>query len=392
MEPSYLLAASPPEFELLRYVPNDHHGGLQNGFWQPKRSLYAEKPKFIVGGCSEDDSDASLSSSLDDREQLGDTPAGGALRRCQAFNRKCRTFQPKDEEIFAVDDLDEDLKMPGAAAPEMNNSSFTKRILSWIEIYGACRYDDATPGGGGGEASTSRMGKKKVSFADDLGKELHTVRVMTEQSDVPPSLRQDVIDRLRSDGGDENGGVDAPILALNFAQPASDYVSFRTRLERDFVSLENVLIRADGIKGTVKVKNISFEKTVRVRYTFDDWATFVDVDAEYTSKTGGNIAMPFDTFSFRIPVSPADLVDDDDDGRLQFAVCYEAAGRQYWDNNGGQNYEVVSDRKQQQAAAGAAEQMHQNTTDWAVFSIHHNGDSWSEFSGWNVIDKTCPYW
>jgi hypothetical protein len=54
---------------------------------------------------------------------------------------------------------------------------------------------------------------------------------------------------------------------LNFAQPASDYLKFRSTVERQNVGLENVVLKNDlcKITGTVKVKNIAFDKQVCFR-------------------------------------------------------------------------------------------------------------------------------
>ena len=72
---------------------------------------------------------------------------------------------------------------------------------------------------------------------------------------------------------------------LTFAQPACDYLDFRSRLDLQSVSLENAVVdEADGhLVGTIKVQNLSFSKTVTVRITFDNWASHTDVDATFSS-------------------------------------------------------------------------------------------------------------
>jgi hypothetical protein len=50
------------------------------------------------------------------------------------------------------------------------------------------------------------------------------------------------------------------VYSLNFNQPASDYVGFRQKIEHECVSLENVLLNRFQINGTIKVKNIHFQK------------------------------------------------------------------------------------------------------------------------------------
>ena len=50
------------------------------------------------------------------------------------------------------------------------------------------------------------------------------------------------------------------VYSLNFNQPASDYVRFRQKIEHECVSLENVLLNRFQINGTIKVKNVHFQK------------------------------------------------------------------------------------------------------------------------------------
>lgn len=67
------------------------------------------------------------------------------------------------------------------------------------------------------------------------------------------------------------GGAKAEAVAdqweLAFAQPASDYIGMKARLERDNVCLENVMIKETegNIAGTVKVR----EKVLR--YSQKGW-------------------------------------------------------------------------------------------------------------------------
>jgi hypothetical protein len=53
---------------------------------------------------------------------------------------------------------------------------------------------------------------------------------------------------------------------LNFAQPASDYLKFRSTIEQQNVGLENVVLKNDVciLTATVKLKNLAFDKQVCV--------------------------------------------------------------------------------------------------------------------------------
>ncbi|BHF65781.1 Protein phosphatase 1 regulatory subunit 3B [Sparganum proliferum] len=141
---------------------------------------------------------------------------------------------------------------------------------------------------------------------------------------------------------------------LTFAQPAAQYLAFRQRLDAGCVSLENVTVStpkddicAVRLYGTVKVKNISFEKHVKLRVTDDQWKSFKDYPATHNSElsavsgAGGR----FDTFIFNFSVRFPDTGLSCNHGQeLQFAVCFQAgpngSAGEYWDNNDGCNYVV----------------------------------------------------
>ena len=179
--------------------------------------------------------------------------------------------------------------------------------------------------------------RKKVSFADNVGMPLAEVRLMREGSDEPPRIPPQLLACITQ--GATAGVTDKPPLKLTFTQPASDYLSFRDKIDKNCVSLENVLLRDYMVQGTVKVKNISFEKTVFIRYTNNSWESHTDVPAIYVPGPGEVAGRPnvFDTFQFEFEVPPS----SDLSKSVEFAVCFEASGQQYWDSNSGANYAIV---------------------------------------------------
>lgn len=100
------------------------------------------------------------------------------------------------------------------------------------------------------------------------------------------------------------------------------------------VALEELLLSPDttSILGRVKVRNIAFQKWLAVRFTFDSWQTTSEVTAKYVE----SIDSVFDRFSFSIRLN--DLLARIEGKTLLLALRYTAAGREIWDNNGGQNY------------------------------------------------------
>ncbi|XP_078070330.1 protein phosphatase 1 regulatory subunit 3B [Mustelus asterias] len=172
--------------------------------------------------------------------------------------------------------------------------------------------------------------QKRVSFADTKGLPLTTVKFF-DLNDLNFSFNVD--DLISSLVGLKTTDQDS--LLLDFAQPSSDYLVFKNRLETDLVCLENCMLQDSTIRGTVKVKNIAFEKSLKVRITFDTWKTLQDHECCYVQDSYGGSDK--DTFAFEIHL-PEYIVPHE---RIEFAICYESGGKIYWDSNKGQNYRLI---------------------------------------------------
>lgn len=78
------------------------------------------------------------------------------------------------------------------------------------------------------------------------------------------------------------------------------------------------------------VKNLAYDKIVRVRYTQDNWLTYQDVNLSYVSSTSGT----------NEELWSVDLdLDRDKLDSFHYSICYEVNGQTYWDNNFGSNYD-----------------------------------------------------
>ncbi|XP_067838347.1 protein phosphatase 1 regulatory subunit 3B isoform X2 [Heptranchias perlo] len=172
--------------------------------------------------------------------------------------------------------------------------------------------------------------QKRVSFADSKGFPLTSVKFF-DLHDLDISFNVDEL--ISSLVGLKT--IDKDSLLLDFAQPSSDYQDFKNRLETDLVCLENCMLQESTIMGTVKVKNIAFEKSLKVRITFDTWKTLQDHDCCYVHDPYGGSDR--DTFAFEIHL-PEYIAPHE---RIEFAVCYESGGKTYWDSNKGQNYRII---------------------------------------------------
>ncbi|GMR60578.1 hypothetical protein PMAYCL1PPCAC_30773, partial [Pristionchus mayeri] len=229
--------------------------------------------------------------------------------------------------------------------------------------------------------------KKRVRFADDCGKELYCVRVMTEPSDVPPLISPAVLRRFRgADWDDEEDSVQHASWILSFPQPASEYIRFRHNIDKNKVSLENILLKNDSLHmtGTIKVANIAFEKRVFVRVTTNGWQSYLDRPAVFQQSSN----KIHDTFTFDVEIPR----DTSPDSRIEFCVCYVAGGTEYWDSNEGKNYVLLSSMK-----SPTPNVLTPHTPLFGSFKDKNDAynqrfDNWSSFASWKNLSVDGPYW
>ncbi|XP_012532747.1 protein phosphatase 1 regulatory subunit 3C-like isoform X1 [Monomorium pharaonis] len=249
--------------------------------------------------------------------------------------------------------------------------------------------------------------KKRVVFADDRGRPLTQVRVMSEPSNVPPLWSTAYVAGLT--GGllnmskalsQEAAQDSTPPWQVTFPQPASDYLAFRRKLDQDNVSLENVIVRESEqcLVGTVKVRNLAYDKEIVVRATSDSWSTHEDVHCTYVAQPGspGPLIL-YDTFRFRLTLPVTSNV-------IEFCVRYRSDGKEMWDNNDGKNY-VVRKKQDPRVAATRYDSIQTTKCDGLVNGnemrdgVPQNADAtrlnmrtWSEFASWQHLTNDAPYW
>lgn len=106
------------------------------------------------------------------------------------------------------------------------------------------------------------------------------------------------------------------------------------RVKSDRVCLESATMAIDEllmIRGSVRVLNVDFHKTVLVRLTTDEWRSHSDVACAYVVGSCDGL-----TDRFRFSLTAGQQLQPGQ--RLSFAICYYAAGKEFWDNNRGANY------------------------------------------------------
>lgn len=87
----------------------------------------------------------------------------------------------------------------------------------------------------------------------------------------------------------------------------------------------NYYIRAD-------IRNLAYDKVVKVRYTQDNWATYQDVDLNYQSTL---TYTSVDTERWGVALN----LDADKMDSFHYCIYYQVNGQTYWDNNFGENYD-----------------------------------------------------
>ncbi|KRY23048.1 Protein phosphatase 1 regulatory subunit 3C-B [Trichinella patagoniensis] len=253
--------------------------------------------------------------------------------------------------------------------------------------------------------SNNKKKKKKVTFADCQGHQLATVKVMTEPSDVPPRLSASILrahgipvseddEENMADGGKSAAQIPAS-WHLGFTQPASQYAAFRRKTNEQQVALENVMLddRCSKLTGTVKVKNISFEKTVLIRYTTDNWQSYYDKQATFQRSAGD-----LDTFQFQFNMpanEPASIHPHD---TVQFCVCYKTGdGREFWDNNQGSNFELFNEQVRQRrntqtlsTSASSSSSSYSSSSAADANSANNNKNNNNNDNNSNSVDANNP--
>lgn len=243
------------------------------------------------------------------------------------------------------------------------------------------------------QSPTKLKSKKKVVFADDNGKELVHVRVMTEPSYLPPSWSLNFLAQVTQ-------GLISPVTpeqwTVEFRQPASDYIEFRRKLDSQFVCLENVIVKENEsiVVGTIKVRNVSFQKEVIVRTSWDDWKSQEDVFCTYnTIGAGSGAYILYDTFSFKITLPPASR-------KLEFCVCYRYDNIEHWDNNNNKNYLLTKKGSMDSKEMPNLKPIErvdpiQNKYSCSIYTQEAAAKhTWSDYAAWNNPTETSasPYW
>lgn len=178
--------------------------------------------------------------------------------------------------------------------------------------------------------------KKSVRFADVMGLDLQSVKHIMNK-DEPPVLPRTALKDLKVGLEEAHRTEGTRYMCALFTDPgiACDFLE---RVGTRKIALEKCLVDDHDrtVTGTVRVANVCFNKAVTVRYTMNNWVTFNDIAASYVLNSNDRGT---DKFAFTITLPMSMTVGN----RLEFALKFAAldTGQSYWDNNFGDNYQII---------------------------------------------------
>lgn len=127
----------------------------------------------------------------------------------------------------------------------------------------------------------------------------------------------------------------SPVVKIKYPNWPSETLNSQPRGMIHMESMQQILVKTRmSLMGQCRVANVAFQKHIAVRYTTNDWQTYHEVEAMYRESIL-NCTSPWDRFIFYI-----DLENKGTCTTVYFALRYNVKGKEYWDNNGGINYQI----------------------------------------------------
>ncbi|KAE8277236.1 Protein phosphatase 1 regulatory subunit 3G [Larimichthys crocea] len=179
--------------------------------------------------------------------------------------------------------------------------------------------------------------RKRVKFADSMGLNLASVKhfssleepqipskVLSRHKSFPPQQQDFLNDLCQS----FKSSLYTDRLVSCFPEPRE----VERRVQQLHVCLERVTITQFDVRGQIRVLTGCSHKEVGVRYSFNDWLSYVDAQAlPVAADQPGFVG---ERFSFTVYTPPV----MDPTSAVHFAVYLKSVEGEFWDNNEGQNY------------------------------------------------------
>ncbi|XP_040473816.1 protein phosphatase 1 regulatory subunit 3C-B-like [Falco naumanni] len=231
--------------------------------------------------------------------------------------------------------------------------------------------------------SSKGQKKKRVVFADMKGLSLTAVRFFSKIEEDLCDLQHALSDLACFRPRLQDLCPEVCRYVLDFPQPSVDYTTFRSRLHSNLVCLENCLIQDRALSGTVKVRNIEYEKKVMVRISFDGWKSFRDISCQYMHSTYGSADTDIFSFELALPKPSVSC------RATEFCISFQCGQNTHWDNNHGRNYRIChtgmicSPSHAVKSSSRAWE--HLGTSRAAALVLSH-------LQTWRRSETQAPYW
>uniref|UniRef100_A0A3Q3LD25 Protein phosphatase 1 regulatory subunit 3G n=1 Tax=Mastacembelus armatus TaxID=205130 RepID=A0A3Q3LD25_9TELE len=178
---------------------------------------------------------------------------------------------------------------------------------------------------------------KRVKFADSMGLNLASVKHFSslEEPQIPskvlsrhksfPPPQQDLINDLCQNF---KSSLDTDRLLACFPEPQET----ERRVQHLRVCLEKVTVTQFDVRGQIRVLTGCTDKEVGVRYTFNDWLSYVDAQAlPAAAEQPGYAGERFNFTVYTPPFMDPSLA-------VHFAIYLKSEEGEFWDNNEGKNY------------------------------------------------------
>ncbi|KAM6953432.1 protein phosphatase 1 regulatory subunit 3G [Aplochiton taeniatus] len=185
--------------------------------------------------------------------------------------------------------------------------------------------------------------RKRVKFADTMGLNLASVKHFSSADD--PQIPSMVLSRLQSFPPQQHDREIMNNLCMSFTSTLTmdrlvptfrmpvEADDFNLRLQQRRVTLEKIHVTQFDVRGQIRTRSHnSSKREVGVRYTFNDWLSYVDAQA---------LPMPVDPekevgerFTFTMYTPPF----LDISCSVHFAAYLRNDEGEFWDNNEGLNY------------------------------------------------------
>ncbi|XP_037317809.2 protein phosphatase 1 regulatory subunit 3A isoform X4 [Pungitius pungitius] len=184
------------------------------------------------------------------------------------------------------------------------------------------------------EPEPPQVTRRKVSFADAFGLNLVSVK----EFDNP-----EVAVELEVNRPTKNEATRPPVefyVSCLFAVPSTPE-ELDQRLQEQMVELESIelLPGTTTLRGTVRVVNLCYHKSVYARMSLDRWTSYFDLSAEYVP---GSSDWKTDRFTFRHTLVPPF---EREGTRVELCLRYETSVGTFWANCKEMNYVLYCHQK-----------------------------------------------